>query len=237
MTTDEGGVPTTLTFGWDEVTLGDSAVSPEVFYDVTVVGRMANGMTSTIYTQTIQTESVSFDYCDIEMFEGFDVTVVSYFNFNGERRVLGEYTTNITLNSSNAIEEASYVTPDDVYAENTELARVEGVTWTWTDAGVARVTWQPYEGATAYLVSFRRASDGGALTQTCDFAVDGAVTSYTTPDGTSGSKLFSTAKGEFDATHPMMGAGFEYGYIAEVSAYTEEELAEEDTLTTDILKG
>lgn len=237
VTTDEGGVPTTLTFGWDEVTLGDSAVSPEVFYDVTVVGRMANGMTSTIYTQTIQTESVSFDYGDIEMFEGFDVTVVSYFNFNGERRVLGEYTTNITLNSSNAIEEASYVTPDDVYAENTELARVEGVTWTWTDAGVARVTWQPYEGATAYLVSFRRASDGGALTQTCDFAVDGAVTSYTTPDGTSVSKLFSTAKGEFDATHPMMGAGFEYGYIAEVYAYTDEELAEEDTLTTDILKG
>lgn len=237
VTTDEGGVPTTLTFGWDEVTLGDSAVSPEVFYDVTVVGRMANGMTSTIYTQTIQTESVSFDYGDIEMFEGFDVTVVSYFDFNGERRVLGEYTTNITLNSSNAIEEASYVTPDDVYAENTELARVEGVTWTWTDAGVARVTWQPYEGATAYLVSFRRASDGGALTQTCDFAVDGAVTSYTTPDGTSGSKLFSTAKGEFDATHPMMGAGFEYGYIAEVYAYTDEELAEEDTLTTDILKG
>ena len=237
VTTDEGGVPTTLTFGWDEVTLGDSAVSPEVFYDVTVVGRMANGMTSTIYTQTIQTESVSFDYGDIEMFEGFDVTVVSYFDFNGERRVLGEYTTNITLNSSNAIEEASYVTPDDVYAENTELARVEGVTWTWTDAGVARVTWQPYEGATAYLVSFRRASDGGVLTQTCDFAVDGAVTSYTTPDGTSGSKLFSTAKGEFDATHPMMGAGFEYGYIAEVYAYTDEELAEEDTLTTDILKG
>lgn len=237
VTTDEGGVPTTLTFGWDEVTLGDSAVSPEVFYDVTVVGRMANGMTSTIYTQTIQTESVSFDYGDIEMFEGFDVTVVSYFDFNGERRVLGEYTTNITLNSSNAIEEASYVTPDDVYAENTELARVEGVTWTWTEAGVARVTWQPYEGATAYLVSFRRASDGGALTQTCDFAVDGAVTSYTTPDGTSVSKLFSTAKGEFDATHPMMGAGFEYGYIAEVYAYTDEELAEEDTLTTDILKG
>ena len=237
VTTDEGGVPTTLTFGWDEVTLGDSAASPEVYYDVTVVGRMANGMTSTIYTQTIQTESVSFDYGDIEMFEGFDVTVVSYFNFNGERRVLGEYTTNITLNSSNAIEEASYVTPDDVYAENTELARVEGVTWTWTEAGVARVTWQPYEGATAYLVSFRRASDGGALTQTCDFAVDGAVTSYTTPDGTSVSKLFSTAKGEFDATHPMMGAGFEYGYIAEVYAYTDEELAEEDTLTTDILKG
>ena len=238
VTTDEGGVPTTLTFGWDEVTLGDSAVSPEVFYDVTVVGRMANGMTSTIYTQTIQTESVSFDYGDIEMFEGFDVTVVSYFDFNGERRVLGEYTTNITLNSSNAIEEASYVTPDDVYAENTELARVEGVTWTWTEAGVARVTWQPYEGATAYLVSFRRASDGGALTQTCDFAVDGAVTSYTTPDGTSGSKLFSTAKGEFDATHPMMGAeGYDYGYIAEVYAYTDEELAEEDTLTTDILKG
>lgn len=237
VTTDEGGVPTTLTFGWDEVTLGDSAVSPEVFYDVTVVGRMANGMTSTIYTQTIQTESVSFDYGDIEMFEGFDVTVVSYFDFNGERRVLGEYTTNITLNSSNAIEEASYVTPDDVYAENTELARVEGVTWTWTEAGVARVTWQPYEGATAYLVSFRRASDGGALTQTCDFAVDGAVTSYTTPDGTSVSKLFSTAKGEFDATHPMMGAGFEYGYIAEVYAYTDEELAEEGTLTTDILKG
>lgn len=237
VTTDEGGVPTTLTFGWDEVTLGDSAVSPEVYYDVTVVGKMANGMTSTIYTQTIQTESVSFDYGDIEMFEGFDVTVVSYFNFNGERRVLGEYTTNITLNSSNAIEEASYVTPDDVYAENTELARVEGVTWTWTDAGVARVTWQPYEGATAYLVSFRRASDGEALTQTCDFAVDGAVTSYTTPDGTSGSKLFSTAKGEFDATHPMMGAGFEYGYIAEVYAYTDEELAEEGTLTTDILKG
>ncbi len=237
VTTDEGGVPTKLTFGWDEVTLGDSAVSPEVFYDVTVVGRMANGMTSTIYTQTIQTESVSFDYGDIEMFEGFDVTVVSYFDFNGERRVLGEYTTNITLNSSNAIEEASYVTPDDVYAENTELARVEGVTWTWTEAGVARVTWQPYEGATAYLVSFRRASDGGALTQTCDFAVDGAVTSYTTPDGTSVSKLFSTAKGEFDATHPMMGAGFEYGYIAEVYAYTDEELAEEGTLTTDILKG
>lgn len=237
VTTDEGGVPTTLTFGWDEVTLGDSAVSPEVFYDVTVVGRMANGMTSTISTQTIQTESVSFNYGDIEMFEGFDVTVVSYFNFNGERRVLGEYTTNITLNSSNAIEEASYVTPDDVYAENTELARVEGVTWTWTEAGVARVTWQPYEGATAYLVSFRRASDGGALTQTCDFAVDGAVTSYTTPDGTSVSKLFSTAKGAFDATHPMMGAGFEYGYIAEVYAYTDEELAEEDTLTTDILKG
>ena len=237
VTTDEGGVPTTLTFGWDEVTLGDSAVSPEVLYDVTVVGRMANGMTSTIYTQTIQTESVSFDYGDIEMFEGFDVTVVSYFDFNGERRVLGEYTTNITLNSSNAIEEASYVTPDDVYAENTELARVEGVTWTWTEAGVARVTWQPYEGATAYLVSFRRASDGGALTQTCDFAVDGAVTSYTTPDGTSVSKLFSTAKGEFDATHPMMGAGFEYGYIVEVYAYTDEELAEVDTLTTDILKG
>ena len=237
VTTDEGGVPTKLTFGWDEVTLGDSAVSPEVFYDVTVVGRMANGMTSTIYTQTIQTESVSFDYGDIEMFEGFDVTVVSYFNFNGERRVLGEYTTNITLNSSNAIEEASYVTPDDVYAENTELARVEGVTWTWTKAGVANITWQPYEGATAYLVSFRRASDGEALTQTCDFAVDGAVTSYTTPDGTSGSKLFSTAKGEFDATHPMMGAGFEYGYIAEVYAYTDEELAEEGTLTTDILKG
>ena len=237
VTTDEGGVPTTLTFGWDEVTLGDSAVSPEVFYDVTVVGRMANGMTSTIYTQTIQTESVSFDYGDIEMFEGFDVTVVSYFNFNGERRVLGEYTTNITLNSSNAIEEASYVTPDDVYAENTELARVEGVTWTWTEAGVARVTWQPYEGATAYLVSFRRASDGGALTQTCDFAVDGAVTSYTTPDGTSGSKLFFTAKDAFDATHPMMGAeGYDYGYIAEVYAYTDEELAEEGTLTTDILK-
>lgn len=237
VTTDEGGVPTTLTFGWDEVTLGDSAVSPEVFYDVTVVGRMANGMTSTIYTQTIQTESVSFDYGDIEMFEGFDVTVVSYFNFNGERRVLGEYTTNITLNSSNAIEEASYVTPDDVYAENTELARVEGVTWTWTEAGVARVTWQPYEGATAYLVSFRRASDGGALTQTCDFAVDGAVTSYTTPDGTSGSKLFFTAKDAFDATHPMMGAeGYDYGYIAEVYAYTDEELAEQDTLTTDILK-
>lgn len=238
VTTDEGGVPTTLTFGWDEVTLGDSAVSPEVFYDVTVVGRMANGMTSTIYTQTIQTESVSFDYGDIEMFEGFDVTVVSYFNFNGERRVLGEYTTNITLNSSNAIEEASYVTPDDVYAENTELARVEGVTWTWTDAGVARVTWQPYEGATAYLVSFRRASDGGALTQTCDFAVDGAVTSYTTPDGTSGSKLFFTAKDAFDATHPMMGAeGYDYGYIVEVYAYTDEELAKEDTLTTDILAG
>lgn len=237
VTTDEGGVPTTLTFGWDEVTLGDSAASPEVYYDVTVVGRMANGMTSTIYTQTIQTESVSFDYGDIEMFEGFDVTVVSYFNFNGERRVLGEYTTNITLNSSNAIEEASYVTPDDVYAENTELARVEGVTWTWTKAGVANITWQPYEGATAYLVSFRRASDGGALTQTCDFAVDGAVTSYTTPDGTSVSKLFSTAKGEFDATHPMMGAGFEYGYIVEVYAYTDEELAEVDTLTTDILKG
>ena len=238
VTTDEGGVPTTLTFGWDEVTLGDSAASPEVYYDVTVVGRMANGMTSTISTQTIQTESVSFNYGDIEMFEGFDVTVVSYFDFNGERRVLGEYTTNITLNSSNAIEEASYVTPDDVYAEKTELARVEGVTWTWTDAGVACVTWQPYEGATAYLVSFRRASDGKApLTQTWDFAVDGAVTSYTTPDGTSGSKLFSTAKGAFNATHPMMGAGFEYGYIAEVYAYTDEELAEEDTLTTDILKG
>lgn len=238
VTTDEGGVPTTLTFGWDEVTLGDSAVSPEVFYDVTVVGRMANGMTSTIYTQTIQTESVSFDYGDIEMFEGFDVTVVSYFNFNGERRVLGEYTTNITLNSSNSIEEASYVTPDDVYAENTELARVEGVTWTWTEAGVARVTWQPYEGATAYLVSFRRASDGGTLTQTCDFAVDGAVTSYTTPDGTSGSKLFFTAKDAFDATHPMMGAeGYDYGYIAEVYAYTDEELAEQDTLTPDILAG
>ena len=238
VTTDEGGVPTTLTFGWDEVTLGDSAVSPEVFYDVTVVGRMANGMTSTIYTQTIQTESVSLNYGDIEMFEGFDVTVVSYFNFNGERRVLGEYTTNITLNSSNAIEEASYVTPDDVYAENTELARVEGVTWTWTEAGVARVTWQPYEGATAYLVSFRRASDGGVLTQTCDFAVDGAVTSYTTPDGTSGSKLFFTAKDAFDATHPMMGAeGYDYGYIAEVYAYTDEELAEQDTLTPDILAG
>lgn len=237
VTTDEGGVPTTLTFGWDEVTLGDSAVSPEVFYDVTVVGRMANGMTSTISTQTIQTESVSFNYGDIEMFEGFDVTVVSYFNFNGERRVLGEYTTNITLNSSNAIEEASYVTPDDVYAENTKLARVEGVTWTWTKAGVANITWQPYEGATAYLVSFRRASDGEALTQTCDFVVGGAVTNYTTPDGTSGSKLFFTAKDAFDATHPMMGAeGYDYGYIAEVYAYTDEELAEEGTLTTDILK-
>ena len=236
ITVSDQGVPTALTFSWDEVTLGNTSVSPEVFYDVTVVGTMPNGMTSTIRTETIQTESTSFNYGDIEMFSQFDVTVVSYFLFNGERRVLGEYTTNVQLNNSNAIEEASYVTPDDVYAENTKLARVEGVTWTWTDAGVARVTWQPYEGATAYLVSFRRASDGGALTQTCDFAVDGAVTSYTTPDGTSGSKLFSTAKGAFNATHPMMGAeGYDYGYIVEVYAYTDEELAEEGTLTPDIL--
>ena len=237
VTTDEGGVPTTLTFGWDEVTLGDSAASPEVYYDVTVVGTMPNGMTSTIRTETIKTESTSFNYGDIEMFSQFDVTVVSYFLFNGERRVLGEYTTNVQLNNSNAIATASYVTPDDVYAEedNAKLARVNNVKWTWTAAGTAQISWDAYEGATAYRIEIRRASDGAALQSTGSFAVPAENTSWT-PETT-----FFLAKDSFDATHPMMGGSgeqvWDYGYIAEVYAYTDEELAEEDTLTTDILKG
>ena len=231
ITVSDQGVPTALTFSWDEVTLGNTSVSPEVFYDVTVVGTMPNGMTSTIRTETIQEESTSFNYGDIEMFSQFDVTVVSYFLFNGERRVLGEYTTNVQLNNSNAIATASYVTPDDVYAEedNAELARVNNVKWTWTAAGTAQISWDAYEGATAYRIEIRRASDGAALQSTGSFAVPAENTSWT-PETT-----FFLAKDSFDATHPMMGGSgeqvWDYGYIAEVYAYTDEsinEIAETD---------
>ena len=239
--TFEGDVPSKLTFNWTEVTLGNSSASPEVFYDVTVVGTTSGGLSSTIYSNTIQEESVSFNYGDVEMFEQFSVTVVSYFTSNGARRVLAENTTVIDMTSSNELETASYITPDDVYAEKTELARVEGVTWNWTAAGVATVNWQPYEGALYYLVSFRRASDGKALTQTCDFVVEGGKNSYTTSSET---PLFFGAKGEFEAmfgenkvVHPMIGAsGYDYGYIVEVYAYTDEALAEVEQVTVDTLQ-
>ena len=226
ITVSDQGVPTALTFSWDEVTLGNTSDSPEVFYDVTVVGTMPNGMTSTIRTETIQDESTSFNYGDIEMFSQFDVTVVSYFLFNGERRVLGEYTTNVQLNNSNAIATASYVTPDDVYAEedNAKLARVNNVKWTWTAAGTAQISWDAYEGATAYRIEIRRASDGAALESTGSFAVP-AETTDLTPTTT-----FFLAKDSFDATHPMMGGSgeqvWDYGYIAEVYAYTDENINE-----------
>ena len=241
--TFEGDVPSKLTFNWTEVTLGNSSASPEVFYDVTVVGTTSGGLSSTIYSNTIQEESVSFGYGDIEMFEQFSVTVVSYFTSNGARRVLAENTTAIDMTSSNELETASYITPDDVYAQagNVALARVEGVTWNWTAAGVATVNWQPYEGALYYLVSFRRVSDGAALTQTCDFVVEGKENSYTTSSET---PLFFGAKSEFEGmfgankVHPMIGAsGYDYGYIVEVYAYTNEALAEVEQVTADTLRN
>ena len=214
-----------MTFSWGEVTLGTSSAAPEVFYDVTVVGVTEGGATGTLHTGTQQTTSVTVGAALLDAYTSFNVTVTSYFDNGGEKRVLAERTTQVTpAQQSEAM--LAYVTPDDVYAaeENVGLARVENVKFAFTGAGTGKVTWDAYEGALAYKVEVRRASDGGALEGTNDYALFVEEnTEYSVQIG----GLFA-AFNAFDATHPMMGGDgeFDYGYIVTVYAYTDEDIAE-----------
>ena len=241
---DEG--MTSMTFDWDDISLGASYPTA---YDVTIVGSTPTGYTQTLYSAAKQAESQAavLDYDDLAAYSSFNVTVAAYSTVGGSYRLLAEHTTAIEL-ATNEIATMSYITPDDVYAEegNIELARVNNVKWNWTEAGSAQITWDPYEGAVAYRVTIRRASDGESLENSGagDVALHASATSYT-PNA-----VFFGALTEFQSSitnrtpHPMVGAQgegiYDYGYIAEVYAYTDEALAEklEDPntqLSTDLL--
>ncbi len=237
---DEG--MTSMTFDWDDISLGASYPTA---YDVTIVGSTPTGYTQTLYSEAKQAASQAvLGYDDLAAYSSFNVTVAAYSTVGGSYRLLAEHTTAIEL-ATNEIATMSYITPDDVYAEegNIELARVNNVKWNWTDAdagsaqitdaGSAQITWDPYEGAVAYRVTIRRASDGESLENSGagDVALYASATSYTL------NAVFFGALTEFESSitkgtpHPMVGAQgegiYDYGYIAEVYAYTDEALAEE----------
>ena len=239
---DEG--MTSMTFDWDDISLGASYPTA---YDVTIVGSTPTGYTQTLYSEAKQAASQAvLDYDDLAAYSSFNVTVAAYSTVGGSYRLLAEHTTAIEL-ATNEIATMSYITPDDVYAEegNIELARVNNVKWNWTDAGSAQITWDHYEGAVAYRVTIRRASDGAPLENSGagDVALHASATSYT-PNA-----VFFGALTEFESSitkgtpHPMVGAQgegiYDYGYIAEVYAYTDEALAKalekNPQLSTDLL--
>ena len=239
---DEG--MTSMTFDWDDISLGASYPTA---YDVTIVGSTPTGYTQTLYSAAKQAASQAvLDYDDLAAYSSFNVTVAAYSTVGGSYRLLAEHTTAIEL-ATNEIATMSYITPDDVYAEegNIELARVNNVKWNWTKAGSAQITWDHYEGAVAYRVTIRRASDGAPLENSGagDVALYASVTSYT-PNA-----VFFGALTEFKSSitngtpHPMVGAQgegiYDYGYIAEVYAYTDEALAKalekNPQLSTDLL--
>lgn len=239
---DEG--MTSMTFDWDDISLGASYPTA---YDVTIVGSTPTGYTQTLYSEAKQAESQAvLGYDDLAAYSSFNVTVAAYSTVGGSYRLLAEHTTAIEL-ATNEIATMSYITPDDVYAEkgNIELARVNNVKWNWTEAGSAQITWDPYEGAVAYRVTIRRASDGESLENSGagDVALHASETSYTTNAVLFGALTEFKSSITKGTPHPMVGAQgegiYDYGYIAEVYAYTDEALAKalekNPQLSTDLL--
>ena len=223
-----------VTFSWDGTGLGNG---PEVKYEVSVYGFDEDGVQYEVFSPAVTSATSVTANIGSAQYVSYTVNVASFFEYGPSyetvRRDLASHTTEISVVSSNDVAQLSYVTPDDVYAEedNAELARVENVKFTFTGKGTARVTWDAYEGALAYRVEVRRASDGDELEQENkgNFAWFEASGSAMQIDV---SGLFN-AKSAFEAAftegkqHPMVGAeGYDYGYIVTVYAYTDERIGE-----------
>ena len=217
-----------MTFTWGEVTLGTAQAAPEVSYEVSVVGVTSTGVRDTVYTGVLGGTSLTVAAAQLAEYTSFEVSVSAYFDNNGAKRVLAERTTMIEPSKQSEVM-LEYVTPEDIYAQegNASLARVENVTFEYTGSGVGSVSWAAYPGALKYKVSVRRVSDGGLLKGTSDYLVHAVEGKETYSSGVTG--LFA-ALDAFDATHPMMGAEYDYGYIISVYAYTDEKVADVDNV-------
>ena len=224
-----------VTFSWDGTGLGNG---PEVKYEVSVYGFDEDGVQYEVYSPAVTSATSVTANIGSAQYVSYTVNVASFFEYGPSyetvRRDLASHTTEISVVSSNEVAQLSYVTPDDVYAEeeNAELARVENVKFTFTGAGTARVTWDAYEGALAYRIEVRRASDGGELTQESNGNFAWFEASGLTAMQIDVSGLFH-AKDAFETAftggtqHPMVGAeGYDYGYIVTVYAYTDERIGE-----------
>lgn len=224
-----------VTFSWDGTGLGNG---PEVKYEVSVYGFDEDGVQYEVFSPAVTSATSVTANIGSAQYVSYTVNVASFFEYGPSsatvRRDLASHTTEISVVSSNEVAQLSYVTPDDVYAEedNVGLARVENVKFTFTGKGTARVTWDAYEGALAYRVEVRRASDGDELEQENKgnfawFKASGLTAMQIDVSGLFNAKnAFETAftKGE---QHPMVGAeGYDYGYIVTVYAYTDERIGE-----------
>lgn len=224
-----------VTFSWDGTGLGNG---PEVKYEVSVYGFDEDGVQYEVYSPAVTSATSVTANIGSAQYVSYTVNVASFFEYGPSyetvRRDLASHTTEISVVSSNEVAQLSYVTPDDVYAEedNAGLARLENVQFTFTGAGTARVTWDAYEGALAYRIEVRRASDGGELTQESKgnfawFKASGLTAMQIDVSGLFPAKdAFETAFTD-GTQHPMVGAeGYDYGYIVTVYAYTDERIGE-----------
>lgn len=221
-----------VTFSWDGTGLGNG---PEVQYEVSVYGFDEDGVQYEVYSPAVTSATSVTANIGSAQYVSYTVNVASFFEYGPSsatvRRDLASHTTEISVVSSNEVAQLSYVTPDDVYAENAELARVENVKFTFTGKGTARVTWDAYEGALAYKIEVRRASDGGELNQENKgnfawFEASGSAMQIDVSGLFHAKSAFETAFTE-GKQHPMVGAeGYDYGYIVTVYAYTDERIGE-----------
>lgn len=223
-----------VTFSWDGTGLGNG---PEVKYEVSVYGFDEDGVQYEVFSPAVTSATSVTANIGSAQYVSYTVNVASFFEYGPSyetvRRDLASHTTEISVVSSNDVAQLSYVTPDDVYAEedNAGLARVENVKFTFTGAGTATVTWDAYEGALAYKVEVRRASDGGELNQESKgnfawFKASGSAMQIDVSGLFNAKSAFETAFTE-GKQHPMVGAeGYDYGYIVTVYAYTDERIGE-----------
>ena len=206
-------------------------------YEVSVYGFDEDGVQYEVFSPAVTSATSVTANIGSAQYVSYTVNVASFFEYGPSyetvRRDLASHTTEISVVSSNEVAQLSYVTPDDVYAEkdNAKLARVENVKFTFTGEGTATVTWDAYEGALAYRVEVRRASDGDELEQENKgnfawFKASGSAMQIDVSGLFNAKNAFETAftKGE---QHPMVGAeGYDYGYIVTVYAYTDERIGE-----------
>lgn len=221
-----------VTFSWDGTGLGNG---PEVKYEVSVYGFDEDGVQYEVFSPAVTSATSVTANIGSAQYVSYTVNVASFFEYGPSyetvRRDLASHTTEISVVSSNDVAQLSYVTPDDVYAENVGLARVENVKFTFTGKGTARVTWDAYEGALAYRVEVRRASDGDELEQENKgnfawFEASGSAMQIDVSGLFNAKSAFETAFTE-GKQHPMVGAeGYDYGYIVTVYAYTDERIGE-----------
>ena len=221
-----------VTFSWDGTGLGNG---PEVKYEVSVYGFDEDGVQYEVYSPAVTSATSVTANIGSAQYVSYTVNVASFFEYGPSyetvRRDLASHTTEISVVSSNDVAQLSYVTPDDVYAENAKLARVENVKFTFTGEGTASVTWDAYEGALAYRIEVRRASDGDELEQENKgnfawFEASGSAMQIDVSGLFNAKSAFETAFTE-GKQHPMVGAeGYDYGYIVTVYAYTDERIGE-----------